>query len=68
MERKLRQSPLNQGDPQLIEMIRHSGLILPPMTGPYNIREPYKQQSQGQTQVVELLFKDEVEILMHKIM
>lgn len=58
-ENFLHSHPLQQDDPRLVKKIRDSGLILPPMPGPYVLNDPHKQQSQGQTQVVKLLFEDE---------
>ena len=58
----LESNPLAQTDPKLVELVRDSNLIIPPSKLPYNLSEPSRQQSQGQTQVVDILFKDEVDV------
>ena len=52
--------PLKQDDPRILEFVKNKGFLQPPSTEPYNLANPGKDPSAGQSGVIKRIFKNMV--------
>jgi len=55
--------PLLQDDPRILKYIREHKVLVPPSSNPYELKQPNKDPSMGQSTVVKRILKNQARML-----